>query len=710
MSPEQVQGLDTDHRTDIFSLGVVLYELFAGESPFKGVHETAITYEIVNVVPTPPSTVKPDIDPQLDALIMECLEKEPSERYQAVGEISKALRRIKRESGQQNSSRIMPVQPVPRAGGIPGVRRAFWPLLCGVLAIALMAVAWLWYRSGSNQQTPVRLSITLPRDETTSAQIYSSVAISPDGTTFVYRIDNKLYKRSIDSFTPELLPGTEGGVNPFFSPDGRWVAFSSANTLKKVALSGGLPIVLVSRTANRGGEWSKTGKIIFPVDVRGGLISINDDGSNPVQLTAPDSTKNERTHRTPHLLPDGKSVLFTVGSMDSPDYYEDATIDCVDIETGARKTVLQGASSAFYVKTGHLIYAHAGTLYAVPFDLSTKSVSGTASPVVENVSGDRITGTTDVTVAENGTLAYVPGTLEHTKRAIARIDLNGTITTLPAPIQPYMEPRVSPDGKHVAVVVAAEKDYDIWIYGMVDHSMRRFTFGGLNHSPLWSPDGRKIAYSSNISGNPKVIIRDADGGGNTEEIPSTYDHTYLMSWSKDGSFIVLVGIRYSSGGDILVLPLSGDRRPWAYADSKFDESSASLSPDGRWLAYISNESGNDQLYVRPFPRGEGKWQLSADNGFSGIWAPDGKSIVYQNYDGLKSLPIDGSRSMVVGNPTSFAKGLPRVLIESRRYFDFSPDGKYLLYTKPVDGDESLKQINVIMNWFDEVRQKTGANR
>jgi Tol biopolymer transport system component/predicted Ser/Thr protein kinase len=720
MSPEQVQGQDADHRSDIFSFGVLLYELFTGQLPFKGVHESALLYEIVNVDASPMSSVKQGIDPQLDEVVLDCLEKDPKERCQSVAEVARDLRRLRTGTGRQGVSRVAPVRvsggsESARNMSVSGMqkrRQPFWPWLCGALSIALVALLVVVWRFGIASHPVIRLGITFPKGEAAASQYYSSIAISPDGTQFVYRMGGRLCKRSMNSFTAEAIPGTDGGVNPFYSPDGRWIGFYSDGKLKKVSLSGGMPLDVSDVMGNRGAAWTKDGRIVFAPATRGGLVWSSEDGGSRHQLTTIDSARHERTHRWPQILPDGKTVLFTVGTMDSPDYYEDATIAAVNIETGERKAVMKGASTAYYLHTGHLLYSHAGMLFAAPFDAAQCEVKGTAFPVLDSVSGDAIIGASNYAVAGNGSLAYVPGSSGHLNRTLVLVDRNGTLSTLPVPVQAYMELHVSPDGKRVAVAIGSAKlakDHDIWLYDMNGHSMSRFTFGGINRSPVWSPDSRRIAYSSNEAGNPKIIIRDADGSGASEEIPMTYDRTYLMCWSRDGSMIIFSGIRDSSGEDILVLPMNGDRRPWVFLGSRFDEAQASLSPDGRWLAYVSNESGSNQVYVRPFPRGEGKWQISTDMGAEASWSSDGKTLFYKSQSELRTVGIASSKAMIVGETRVLVKDFARILFESMIDFDPTPDGKYLICTRTAEGNDT-QQINVVVNWFEEVKQKAGTYR
>lgn len=718
MSPEQVQGQDADHRSDIFSLGVLLFELITGQPPFKGVHETALAYEIVNVDAPPMSSVKPELDPSLDSIVLECLEKDPNERTQSAKQVSIDLKRFKRESSRQRASRITAARPVPTidhggrlgAAVMPSRKKVFWPAISGLLAIALVVAGWMLWHAPPVSKSVARFGITLPRDQLIGIDIYTAIAISPDGSHLVYNANGKLYQRKMESFDPEPIPGSEEGSTPFFSPDGRWLGFFTPGKLKKVPVSGGAPVVLADILDNRGGTWAQDGTIIFCPGGRRGMSRVGPDGGEAQQLTSLDSTRNERTHRWPQAMPDGKTVLFTIGTMDSPDFYEDATIGAVNLQTGERKTLMKGASMARYVPTGHLIYSHAGVLFAVPFDLDRLEVKGNSYPVVENIAGDPTTGAASFSIAGNGTLAYVPGQSNITNRTLALIDQNGGVSTLPAPVRPYMEPCMSPDGRQLAVVVGSGKDEDIWIYDLQRNTTSRLTFGGPNRAPAWSPDGKRIAYSLNEVNKARVIIRQADGSGIPEEVSVDYDRTYVNCWSRDGSTLILMAAGKGAGWDLIALPLHGDRKPSVFLATKFDEMTASLSPDGKWLAYVSNETGTTQVYVRPFPGGGGKWQISTNLSSEPRWSGDGKTLYFQSQLALMAVSISTTPSLLIGPLQVALKEFPRLAVESGISYDLTPDGRHFLVTKVREGAEALQQINVVLNWFDDLKTTVGPGK
>ncbi len=715
MSPEQVQGQDVDHRSDIFSLGVVLYEILSGQMPFKGVHDTALLYEIVNVDPAPMTALNPALDPNLDAIVLDCLEKDPKERCQSVAEVARDLRRLKRESTRQRHSRITRVLAVPAGGSsvqpssstaAPVRRRWLWPALVGALGIALLVFGILWWQAVSGKRIVSRWSLVLPKSLDVNIGSYTALAISPDGSKIVIRAGGKLYLRSIDSYEITEIPGTSEAGSPFFSPDGQWVGFFADGKLKKVPLVGGTAIALADVPDNRGGTWGSDGTIIFSPGPANGLLKISDQGGTPQVVTTVDTAHGDRTHRFPSILPGGKGVIYTIGSQENPDYYEDATIAATDLSTGKQKVVLKGASYAAFVSPGYLVYSHSGTLFSVPFDVGRMEITGSAFPVVEGVRGDPTTGASDFAVSQGGTLVYLPGRTTAEARSLAKMDLNGGTTILPAIPQYYIEPRISPSGNEIAIVIQSGKDFDIWVYDIPRSTLSRLTFGGLNRTPTWSPDGSRIAYFSIQQGKSAIMVKRSDGSGDAQEVASGLGRTYIHSWSRDGSLLVIDKL-LAAQADIFVVPLAPGKQPWMFLGTKYDEWMGALSPDGKWLAYCSNESERYQLYIQPFPGGGGKWQVTSEESYEPRWSPDGKTLYYYTPGRLMAVDIQTVPNLVIGKPRAVA-AYPNFPIDSGVSYDLSPDGKYIITTTAKEDDELLHQIHVVLHWTDEVRERTNT--
>ena len=733
MSPEQVQGLDVDHRTDIFSLGVVLYELLAGESPFKGVHETAIMYEIVNVDPAPISALKEGTDPELDHIILECLQKEKDDRCQSAKELAKDLRKIKKSTGQTNSRAYSVLRSSSHPSTSPknsdkpsgsfvlelmnhriDLSKIFgssvFPWVIILLLTAALVTTWLMLRAPSAEQIITKFSLDIGEDKVLDINSYPALTISHSGTLIVFKANNKFYLRKMSSMESTPIEGIENGSSPFFSTDDKWLIFFRNAKLEKISLSGGTPITLADAPDNRGGTSSNKGMIVFSPFAVSELKMVSQDGGTAKSITTIDTIQNERTHRWPSFMPDGRHVLFTVGLISSPDYYENARIDVVDIETGERKTVFRGASNAKYVSTGHLLFSRSGVLYIVPFDPDKLEVTGQPLPVVQGVYSETTTGITNYVVSDNGTLVYLPGAVEGESRKIVKISLKGETTVIDSSNHPYLEPKLSPDNKKVAVVIRDGENFDIWVFDIASRTLNKLTFGGLNRTPQWSPDGRSIAYFKRTKdGKSGVYVKPFDGSGEERVLFDAIDiRVYLNHWSRDGKFILVDYLTQNAQSDLLVIPLVGDKTPWKYLETKRDEYESSLSPNGKWISYLTDESGSYQIYVRSFPEKEGKWQISSDVAEEPRWSPDGKYLYYRKSSQVMAVPVSTETTFSAGVPTVLIKNFPAQNVDSGISYDITSDGKYFITTQPAKGI-SYKNISVVLNWNEEIKNLAKNN-
>ena len=727
MSPEQVQGMDVDHRTDIFSFGVVLYELFSGESPFKGMHETAIMYEIVNVDAAPISTIKKDIDPQLEGIILECLEKDKDDRCQSAKELARNLRKFKRvstgnrssrmystynktysnaNSNIQNTSGSFSIQAFNKSidlSNIFNLRNISWLIVLLLLTYIFIQKPW---SQTEISKTVIKFSTELDKDSFFELN-YPAVNISNDGLKIVYNANSNLYLRNLGSLDAVLIPGTENAINPVFSPDGNWIAYFQLGKLKKVALNGGSANVLITTdNVSIGVSWGSSKNIVYSPSTTGGLFLISENGGTPKQITFIDTTGHERTHRWPQFLPDGKNILFTVGFLENPDYYEDANIDIVNIETGKRKTIIKGSSSAKYTQKDQIIYSKSGILYAVHFDLDNLELKGQPVPVVEGINGDLTSGAMHYSISENGTLTYIPGKVEGGNRKLVLInDKEEKIIDIPS--NNYIEPKMSPDGKNLALVVREGVEFNIWIYNFERKTMRKFTFGGQNRTPFWSSDGKKIAFMRVIVGlGSGIFIKNTDGSKKEEEVFSGKERYYIDGWTKDGTTLLIQSLgKTRSQTDLNYLILNGKRKLHTYIATKNDEWTSSLSPEAKWVTYVSSESGTYQAYVQSFPKKGGKWQISINGATSVVWAPNGKMIYYESNSVIYRVPITISNTLTIGTPKEVVRGLSLLPVDSGHMFDITPDSKYILTTKPVSGEANQKLI-IVVNWLEKIKKVT----
>ena len=725
MSPELVQGHDADYRSDIFSLGIVLYEMLTGQLPFRGVHETAMMYEIVNVDPPPPSSIRPEIDADLNRIVLECLEKDPDERTQSARQVSVDLKRYRRESdrrriggiapagaaaaGQESGGRKVPGGALPTNDNISAaVRRLLpWGLVC-ILGVVAALTPWNPWRQIPAPQPVVRFSLLLPKESTIPLDENPAVAISRDGNRIVYATENFLYLRSVDKMESVPVAGTEKAREPVFSPDGNWLAFFSGKKLKKVPVGGGTPTTLCDVGSCRGITWGADDQIVFASRATAGLSAISASGGPVRPVTTLDTGRQERTHRWPRFLGDSRRVLFTVGDFGNPDYYDEANIDAVNLDTGVRKRILTGANQARFLKGGYLVYGRGGTLFAVRFDVDRLETMGQPVPVLEDVGGDPTSGVVHFALSDNGSLVYVPGGGDANTHTLAWVDRSGEREKIPAPIQAYQSPRLSPDGRHILMVIEDGKALDVWIYEIAGQKLSRLTFGGSSLSPLWSGDGKRVFYTSrDAGGGLKIFSKAADGSGDARELYSGTDVLYIDGLYPDGKALLLDRMNPGIPYDIMALQLEGDRKLRPVLQTSASEHSGSLSPDGRWIAYTSNESGSYQIYVQPFPRAGGKWEITTDGGGEVHWSRDGRELFYR----------EGSRLMVVAVQTrpAFQAGKPKLLFDEYRTlfttvgvsFDVSLDGKRLLLTGLGTGDQ-LRRVNIVLNWAGEVRRHFGS--
>jgi serine/threonine-protein kinase len=724
MSPEQARGREVDKRTDIWAFGAVLYEMLTGVRAFPGEDLTETMAAVVKS--TPDWTALPAETPaSVVALIQKCLEKDRNAR---AGDIAVAQFPLG-DSGASGVSRATPARAASLAAGM--IRTLPW-----VFAILVLGVAAGWVFSRERPATPpvsrLQMSV-LPADSLTSSDVSSRparhvLAISPDGRLAVFSAQRgnaaQLYARPLDRESAVPIAGTEGGVAPFFSPDGSSIGFWVGSTIKRVPIAGGQPATIADfPDAIRGSAtWGDDGSIF--VAGSAGIARVPSTGGTPATLLASDRSKNER-HVLPHALPGGKAILFTTVTGRE---WSGASIVLLSIDSGDRREIVKGGADARYVDSGHLVYVRAGTLMSVPFDLRSQQVVGSPVAVLEDVmqsmnnpnSSDE-TGAGHFAVSRSGALLYLTGgvtpNLESSWEWIEKSGTRKKVDGVPAGA--YLFPRLSPDGQRVAVNVRrpSSRVADIWVYDVLRSAPARLTFEGNNSSPVWSPDGRRIVFSADAQGSSNLYVISADGSGKPERLTKSDYSQIPSSWDRTTGMLAFLQRPTLETTGIWVLPVDGPpSTPKLFLESRFFLSHAEFSPDGRWIAYTSNESGGREVYVQPYPGPGEKVRVSTDStggGTEPIWAPDGRELLYRGFG-----PHGGVMAAAISSTSPFRVNPPRLLVELNtseydstspvRSWNVSADGQRFLASRFDRKAQPITTLHVVLNFDQELRRLVPA--
>jgi serine/threonine-protein kinase len=692
MSPEQARGRPIDKRADIWAFGCVLHEMLTGRKVFVGETISDTLAAVLRAKPDPDTL--PDATPRsIHRLLRRCLEKDPDRRLH---DIADAVLEID-DAAAEPEEVATTADAAPRRGRLP------WILTALLAVVALIAIASSWL--APERAAPDSLSVSVVVSDELSLMGGAAgdmlAAISPDGRqlAFTARRDETtlLYLRSFDSDEVIEIDRTETASSPVFSPDGQWIAYFGVGGLAKVSVRGGAPVSLAEAPTSRGASWSPDGTIVYSPAYNSGLMRVSADGSEPQVLTTPDPERDERTHRWPDVLPNGKAVLYTIGLQESPGNYEDATIAVVDVATGHTKPLIEGASIARYAASGHLVYSRGEELFAAPFDMNDLEITGPPSLILSGVAGDLTSGAVHFGISNTGTLFYMPAAKRQFEGRLVWIDRNGVIETIPAPAERYVLPRLSPDGTRVVATVGhGLGDGDAYIYDLRRETMTRMTFDGATIYPIWSRDGERIVYGSTLGGDEGVLWKKADGSEAAERLVRT-DGAFAAipeTWLPGRQTLVY---SLGGGGGSRVYSLEiGAEEPQPVVTSDSGGGGARFSPDGTWMVYVSTETGRPEVFVRPYPGPGGKWQLSTEGGRGPIWSADGSEIFFTRGRKMFVVPVETE-------PT-FSPGAARELFEFEfqhtlgRWadYDVTRDGQRFLMIQPTRWDP--RQLNVITNF------------
>jgi serine/threonine-protein kinase len=714
MSPEQARGKQADKRADIWAFGAVFYEMLTGQQLFRGETVSDILVEVLGK------------EPDLSALpaharyvVERCLRKDPRKRWQAIGDVRIAL-----EEGMPESA----TAPAPAAEAKQ--TRLPWVIAGALLLVAAVTsfMAWRGTRSasGSGDLPLVRLDVDLgPEAHVASAYASSITAISPDGTRLLYPVrgqDGKqmLASRLLSEKAGTVIAGTENGSGPFFSPDGQSIGFFADNKLKRTALNGGAPITLAEASNPRGGSWGEDGTIIASLANTAALSRIPASGGAPQALTQ--LRNGEVTHRWPQVLPGGNAVLFTASKNLSD--YEGASLEVLTFKTGEVRVVQQGGYFGRYVASGHLIYVHDGTLFAFSMDGTTLQLEGQPVPLLDDVASSSTSAAGQFDVSRNGIFVYHSGKAQPETWSIENFDARGSKRDQPqlSKAAAYFTPRFSPDGKRLAIAMEG-KGVDLYLYDFQTDVLSRLTFfGELAYTPVWTPDGKHIVLQLARGDSQSLLWIRSDGAGMAQTLLEGKAVVEPHSISPDGR---RVAYQQRSNTDFDVWTLALDvtdpdhpkpGKPEPFAHTSANEMQPAFSPDGRWMAYVSDESGVYEVYVRPFPdtAAGGKWQISSGGGSLPVWSHDGKNLIFETGDNRIMA------ASYTANGVSFLPGKPRpwsdkqlTMPTANGNYDLAPDGtriEALVVTPVSEANERSIHVTFLLNFFDELRRRTAQPR
>jgi Tol biopolymer transport system component len=689
MAPEQLEGHPADARTDIFALGTLLYEMATGRRAFTGQSRTSLIAAIVSSQPPPISSIQEMSPPALDHVIRKCLEKDPEDRWQSARDVMAGLQWI-----AEGGSRV----------GLPAVvigrrrvrERAAWAAFA-LASLAAVGFGIAWARRAPAQPSLVRFAVAMP-DKLGSV---GPPALSPDGRTLAFDAGEpggrrQIWIRSLDQLEPRPLPGTEGALRPIWSPDSRFVAFVAGGKLRKVDIAGGPPQTICDAPTGADGSWSSEGVILF--DGRGSdpIWRVPATGGVAKVEVALDPAKGVTGAGWPEFLPDGRHFLYVHYGQSA----ENRVLMVKSLEANDSRELLKTSSLVHYAPPGYLLYVREQTLVAQPFDARSLELKGEPVPLGEGLGVNNL-GLASFSISHTGVLAYRAGASE--ARQLVWIDRAGKET--PAIEEPgsYSDAWLSPDGKRLAFdLTKGSEAADIWIRDVARGVTSRFTFDAADENdPVWAPDGRSLVFSAQRK-NVDLMLKDAAGTREAEVLLESDEDKYASDWSRDGKYLLFASQGRETRWDLWALPMAGEKKPFPVAKTRFGELFGSFSPDGRYVAYFSNESGQMEVYVQEFPEARNKWQVSTKGGTEPFWSGNGQEIFYR-------APDAHVMSVAVKTAGTFEASVPQALFQTRfanvtarAHFRPAPDGQRFLVLAPLR-QETIPPTTVVLNWTAGLR-------
>jgi serine/threonine-protein kinase len=710
MAPEQVEGKvdEIDNRTDIFAFGAVVYEMATGKKAFEGKTAASLIAKILETDPPPLSSLQPMTPPALDRAARKCLRKDRDERWQSARDVADELKWIVEGSAQPVSA----AQERAKSAAASWRRAATVALAAVVGAILASLAVW-------NLRSPAAVPIGSFSHVLADGQAFTStghplVALTPDGSAMVYVASNQLYLRPLNQLHAVPIRGTEGSpAAPFFSPDGQSVGYLDfrQGQLKRIAIGGGVPTVLTEASNLFGATWEQDDTIVYGQD--DGIWRISASGGTAEKIVA---IEPGGIAQRPQMLPGGRSVLFTLASGSRTLAWDRAQIVVQSLETGERTVLREGGSDARYVPTGHLVYAVGEVLFAVRFDANRLAVQGSPVPIVEGVRRATVfpgsVGTADYGISSSGTLAYVQAVERVVvPRNLVAVDRQGNEMPFLEDKRDYWRPKISPDGRLVAVeVFDGRQRQATWVVEMDSGAALPLALSGTSVFASWTSDGQWVILRIDSEDSYGIYRRRADGTGEAERLYESRTELIPTDVSPDGILIFTEGDQ-TSQSTLRTLRLA-DKSVEDFLATPAVENMGMFSPDGKWVAYVSNETGQDEVYIRPFPKAEGGVRRASDGGGVGpVWSRNGSELYYRGSDGnLMAVPISLGPTLTVGRPRPLFRFAGRFRISGNASaYDIHPDGRrFIMVSEPETPIPFPRQINVVLNWFEEVKRRVPA--
>jgi serine/threonine protein kinase len=699
MSPEQVRGKPADHRSDIFSFGAILYEMLSGRRAFRGESTADTITAILREDPPDLSGTNPGINPALERVVNHCLEKNPEERFHSARDLAFAVEALSGNAGTSTSAAtVLRSLPPPKRK----TRELIAWSAAGLFLIIAIVLAWFYFKRPAVAEPTISFVVAMPKD----AVEVSSPVISPDGRSLAFvvtaRGNRSLYLRSLASTEAQPLPGTDDARSPFWSPNSRFIGFFANNKLKKVEASGGPVQTLCDAQSAYGGTWNADGVILMSFDTKG-IHRVSADGGTATPVLPLDNSRKELAQAWPLFLPDGRHFVYQSWNGRS----DDSAIFVVALDGSGRKLLLKADSNPTYAAPGYLLFARGTTLFGQSFDARTLQLGGESFPIAEQIGFNYSNSYSNVSVSQNGAIVYLTGAVSN--RQLVWFDRSGKQQEKVGPPAEINDIVLSRDGNRLAMQRVDQGNSDIWLMDLARGVPSRFTFdAATDDDPVWSPDGNQVVFSSGAASTDANfdLYRKVSNGAGTPELLMKSDLTKeVTDWSSDGRFIIFQVSNQTTATDLWVLPLFGDGKPYPILQTEFDESQGFLSPDGHWLAYTSNESGRNEVYVQTFPQTGGKFLISNGGGAQPHWRSDGRELFYLAPDRtLMSVDVHAAAAAI------FEMGAPKPLFATQvsafnapnRYV-VTADGQRFLINAPA-GEISRTPITVVLNWTSTLKR------